>query len=225
MFNRVHQSGHNGYSERHWVNRLLLYFTSDMMLGQSSSWWLYRHNTIHHRHTNMPGKEPKIFYLPRVGPYVYFFLIPFTGVFWSVYHSYKYLKSFGETILYSCLLGLGILAQWALFYPILGVWWSFVMVYVVRSVWSPVFMQIAVLNHIALDNPKTQPSWLDHQSSTTRNLKKNWFLSSLGGIGFVDGHVEHHLFPSLSNSMLKEVKPIIKSHLEGEGYQYVEESY
>lgn len=94
-----------------------------------------------------------------------------------------------------------------------------------RSLFAPLFVHLAVFNHIDLENPKTKLPWIKHQTNTTRNLKRNWFLSGLGGSAFVECHVEHHLFPKLSNRMLLKIRPIVNKYLLKEGYAYFEETY
>lgn len=47
----------------------------------------------------------------------------------------------------------------------------------------------------------------------------------MGGNAFIECHIEHHLFPKLSNRMLAKIRPIVVQHLKDEGYQYIEETY
>jgi len=57
-FNIQHDGGHEAYSSRRFVNRLMA-FTLDLM-GASSYVWARKHNVIHHTHTNVAGHDDDI---------------------------------------------------------------------------------------------------------------------------------------------------------------------
>ena len=94
-----------------------------------------------------------------------------------------------------------------------------------RSLFSPIFMHLAVFNHIGLDNPPQLLPWLPRQDATTRNIKPSWLLNGMGGNAFLECHLEHHLFPSLSNHLLAKIRPTVRAFLTEKGYQYREETY
>jgi linoleoyl-CoA desaturase len=57
-FNVQHDGGHNAYSRRTWVNKIMA-FTMDMV-GGSSFVWNRKHNAIHHTFTNICGVDDDI---------------------------------------------------------------------------------------------------------------------------------------------------------------------
>lgn len=57
-FNVQHDGGHQAYSDRRWVNRLMA-LTLDL-LGGSSYLWARKHNAIHHSFTNITGADDDI---------------------------------------------------------------------------------------------------------------------------------------------------------------------
>lgn len=57
-FNIQHDGGHNGYSDRPWVNRLAA-MTMDM-LGASSYIWRQQHNVVHHSYANIHEHDADI---------------------------------------------------------------------------------------------------------------------------------------------------------------------
>jgi linoleoyl-CoA desaturase len=61
-FNIQHEGGHQGYSERRWVNRLAA-FTMDM-IGSSSYRWHWKHAVIHHRYVNITGYDGDMYMGP-----------------------------------------------------------------------------------------------------------------------------------------------------------------
>jgi linoleoyl-CoA desaturase len=57
-FNIQHDGGHQAYSERDWINRLMA--RSLDLLGGSSYFWARKHNVMHHSHTNITGHDDDI---------------------------------------------------------------------------------------------------------------------------------------------------------------------
>ncbi len=54
-FNIQHDAGHQAYSDRRWVNKLMA-MTLDL-LGGSSYVWARKHNSIHHTYSNISGHD------------------------------------------------------------------------------------------------------------------------------------------------------------------------
>jgi linoleoyl-CoA desaturase len=57
-FNIMHDGGHQAYSERRWVNRLMA-MTLDLV-GGSSYIWQWKHARFHHTYTNIAGHDSDI---------------------------------------------------------------------------------------------------------------------------------------------------------------------
>lgn len=57
-FNIQHDAGHQAYSNRRWINKLMA-MTLDLM-GGSSYIWARKHNSIHHSYTNVAGHDDDI---------------------------------------------------------------------------------------------------------------------------------------------------------------------
>jgi linoleoyl-CoA desaturase len=68
-FNIQHDGGHQAYSKRPWINRLMAR-TLDLM-GGSSYFWARKHNTIHHNYANITGHDDDINlgFLGRMSPH------------------------------------------------------------------------------------------------------------------------------------------------------------
>src|SRR5262249_25450649 len=68
-FNVQHDGGHQAYSDRPWVNKLMA-LTLDLM-GGSSYVWACKHNSIHHTYTNVTGHDDDINlgWLGRLSPH------------------------------------------------------------------------------------------------------------------------------------------------------------
>ena len=222
----THESSHLAFSESKKVNRLMCYFFSDFWCAQSSEWWYNRHVQVHHVFPNVPSVEKKQFYFPWLHKYLYFFVTPYLVLFWLILNSVLYLrKRPGAFVLYAGLALAGLVGHWYLFALFIGPYWAILAVFVMRSGFAPLFLHLSVFNHLGLENPKVRLPWLPHQTNTTRNLKTHWILTGMGGNALVDCHIEHHLFPALSNSILGKIRPIIMKYLKREGYNYHEETY
>ena len=57
-FNIQHDGGHQAYSDRRWVNKLMA-LTLDL-LGGSSYVWARKHNSVHHTYSNITGHDDDI---------------------------------------------------------------------------------------------------------------------------------------------------------------------
>ena len=167
-----------------------------------------------------------VFYYPGVNKYVYFFIVPYLVIFWLILNSVKFLwGKWGKLFFYLIVMMLGWVFYITLFSLVVSIEYAVLATFLMRTIFAPVFMHLAIFNHIGLDEPKKRLSWIPHQTKTTRNLKGNWFLKGIGGNAFVECHLEHHLFPNISNKMLAKIRPIVKRYLERKGYMYTDEGY
>jgi len=222
----THETRHNSFAKTKGANRVWAYFFSDFWGGQSNIWWHRRHVLDHHNNCNIRGLEGVEFFFPGIDRYTYFFILPFLVVIWLGGHSAFFLrKKSMELALFLAAYSAGWAFHIGLFMLVLPIGYAVLATFIMRSLFAPVFMQIAVFNHIGLENPKSLLAWIKHQSITTRNLKPNWFLDGIGGNAFIECHLEHHLFPSLSNHMLSRIRPIVVEHLKKDGYPYYDVGY
>lgn len=222
----THETKHNSFTKSNRINTILGYFFSDFWAGQSSQWWHYRHVQKHHIHTNVPSKEEESFYYPWIHAVAYFFVLPYFVGGWLFVRSVIHLRSKPkDLLLFLVLQTLGYAFFIALLAFTFPLWQAVILVLVLRALFAPVFLHLAIFNHIGLEHFEEQPAWLPHQTITTRNVKDNWFLAGIGGNSLVHCHIEHHLFPSLSCHMLKKVRPIVKTFLANHNYNYHEDGY
>lgn len=223
----THESRHNAYVRSAKKNKILGFFFGDFWSGESSEWWYAHHVQDHHVYTNIYGKDEDYFMFPWVNRYLYLFILPYFVVPTLFVGSVKYLWPRKIALLrFLVLYFAGYAFQTALVYLAIGhVGWSLLAVLLIRSLFSPVFMHLALFNHIGLEKFEKKFSWLPHQSKTTRNVKPNWFLVGMGGNAFVHRHIEHHLFPSLPNRMLSKINPLVQEAMKKEGYTYIENTY
>ncbi len=222
----IHETGHRAFVKWPLLNKILGYFFADFWTGKSSLWFHYHHCQEHHTYTNVPQKEEQFIYYPWMNAYVYFFGLPYLILFWFFYRSIKFLwEKWLQLAIYLVLAIAGYALNIYLFSLFVPLGWAIFWTFAMRLLFVPVFLQLTIFNHIDLDLLDKLEPWLPHQSKTTRNIKKTWFFSWIGGNSLVDCHIEHHIFPALSQAMLAKVHPIIEKYLQREGYKYVEDNY
>ena len=127
--------------------------------------------------------------------------------------------------LFLLIASIGWLFHIALFHLLLPLPLAIFCAYILRTLFAPLFVHLAVFNHVGLPTPETRMDWFTHQLTTTRNIQKNWFVTSLGGNAFVECHTEHHLFPNISNHLLNKIRPLIETYAKKYNYPYFEDSY
>ncbi len=223
----THETRHGCFRASDKANRLWAYFFSDFWAGQSNKWWHRRHVVVHHTQTNVPSKEPSLFYYPWIQPFIYFFIAPFFVNVWLFTNSVKYLwVNKMDLTKYLLVQALGWMFHIAIFAFFIPLPWAVVCTILMRAGFAPTFMHIAVFNHIGLPELDRKPTaWLPHQTVTTRNLHKNILLDIIGGNAFIECHVEHHLFPNASNYLLAKIRPTVRAFLKEHHYDYIEEGY
>ncbi|XP_060749181.1 fatty acid desaturase 6-like isoform X2 [Tachysurus vachellii] len=70
-----------------------------------------------------------------------------------------------------------------------------------------------------------RPKRIYQMSHGVLNLSRNPLLDWTFGHSLINCHVEHHLFPSLSDNMCLKVKPIVSQFLKMKALPYQEEDY
>lgn len=222
----MHESRHDALSSSHTVNRFWGYIFGDFWSGESNVWWYDHHVRDHHVYTNIKNHDEPYFSVPWVNNYVYFWVLPFFAVPFLFGMSMKYLwGKWRELTLYLVLFIAGYAFQTFLFSLVFPLSQAIILTLVARSLFTPIFLHLALFNHIALPSFEKRPAWLPHQVVTTRNVAYHWFLAGLGGNAFVHRHIEHHLFPSLPNNILEKISPLVQETCKKYGYVYIEQSY
>ncbi|GAA6079246.1 fatty acid desaturase 6 isoform X1 [Tachysurus ichikawai] len=74
-------------------------------------------------------------------------------------------------------------------------------------------------------SPSRRPKRIYQMSHGVLNLSRNPLLDWTFGHSLINCHVEHHLFPSLSDNMCLKVKPIVSQFLKAKALPYQEEDY
>ena len=205
-------------------NQKINVFLSNVIHSQfmSNKEWKYQHNYLHHNFTNTDKdcdfkrasndllrhdyKHPHHFY--NSFQYLYWFpLFLFAGIALGPLRSLKY-KRWN--------------ALWALFFWYFIGFKNVVMLYAFNGL---VFSFIAQLSHIQHEciqiNKEKKNDFLYNQVSSAINYRTDNPISRY--ICFsLDIQIEHHLFPNIPHSSLRQIQPIVKSYCDKNGIPYVE---
>ncbi|MBI4144287.1 fatty acid desaturase [Candidatus Woesearchaeota archaeon] len=173
----IHSSGHNSLVRSFLANRVLCYFFADLWAGLSSEWWIKRHST-HHQRTGIPAEFRK---LPAL---LVFLLSPFAAVAYVFVQS---VRNSRKQIIFLLLFVAGFLLQLALFLPAVELHWAFIAVIIMRSLFAPVVLYVALHNH---DDSR---------------IYFDSFLTFFGGNDFLRYHKEHHRRPCVPASLLPKI--------------------
>ncbi|XP_048745526.2 fatty acid desaturase 6-like [Ostrea edulis] len=227
----AHASVHNSLCEFRAVNRILGFFFGDFLSSFSSDVGYDIHIRVHHPHTNIIGlgdsSSWKMSFLPALF-YMYFapLLLPLMSVPVSLKELWGQWKKMAR---YVILMLMGYFVNVALLMKISG--FSFtgalLCILVSRGLLSIPYIHVNVFQHIGLPmySRDHRPKKIYLMSTGVLNLPRNPILDFTFGHAIISAHVEHHLFPHMSDNMCLMIKPIVSRFLKKNGLPYNEDSY
>ena len=228
----AHTSSH-GFFPRESINRAFEAFCTTFFGGYSSDLGRELHIQMHHPHTNIIGLGdssawkvplapclPYMFFLPFIFPVltpVVAFAQAFEGRRWGII--VKHLVVFIAGVVCNLYL-LQVVSG-------LGLKGALACLFVYRGVLAVPFIHVNIFQHIGLPmySKEHRPARLYQMSTGVLNLERNIFLDFVMGHSLINCHVEHHLFPKLSDSMCLKIKPLVKDFLVSNNLPYNEDSY
>ena len=215
------------------VNRVCARICVDFIGGFSTKVASGIHVKIHHPHTNIIGLgDSSTWKAPAVPRYPYLFLLPLTlPVLTPLVSLMQIIESrdWRELATFSLLGGSGMaLHCWMMVHfaqcSIAG---SIVYLILYRAVLGIPYIHINIFQHIGMTmfSPKDRPVRIYQMASGCLNLTSSLFLDATFGHSLVSCHVEHHLFPRLSDNMCLKVKPLVRRYLLENNLPYHEDDY
>lgn len=96
-----------------------------------------------------------------------------------------------------------------------------------RAVTAHSYIHVNIFQHIGLPmyELKSRPVKLYQMSTGVLNLERNVLLDYIMGHTLVYCHIEHHLFPMLSDYMVLKIRPLVKQFMLDNGLPYHERPY
>ena len=212
-------------------NRFWTVFFVEFIGSFSSDAAMDIHIKSHHPHTNIIGLgDSSTFRMPMLPCIPYMFiaplcvpmLTPFVGVFSLLDKPPRLIR-----MVVIVMLGLTLNVYFLMTISGLSLWQAVVCIFVSRSVLGIPYIHINIFQHIGLPmySRDSRPKRIYQMSTSVLNLPRNVFLDRSFGHGIISCHVEHHLFPRLSDNMCLKIKPIVSAFLKSNGLPYNEKTY
>jgi fatty acid desaturase len=239
----VHDAGHQEIFNGPAGNEVLGLLHSNLLLGFSYSWWLWKHNH-HHFSPNHVKADPDVDLIPfaftkdqadgkhglaRLSvKYQHFSFFPLSllEAFVLKYDSIRYLmrNKVAHPVIEVSFLILHACWYLGLLYFLLG--WPRVILFVIahQAFLGLYLTLIFAPNHqgMPLLEGNTAVNFLREQVLTSRNIKR------IPGIDYCTGglscQIEHHLFPTMPTNKLRKVQEIVRSYCRSHGVPYHETS-
>ena len=202
--------------------------------GQFSEELVYDiHIKNHHPHTNIIGRgDSSTWKAPFVPSYMYMFVTP-----WMIPALIPVVSLLGLAqkrslfglVSYICVAGSGFATAIVLLMNVssFSLGGALLCTYIARGMWSVPYLHINIFQHIglAMYSEKSRPIRIYQMATGCLNLPKNPLLSYAFGHSVVSCHVEHHLFPKLSDNMCLKIKPVVSKFFKEHDLPYQEDSY
>ena len=228
----AHAAIHNALacSSPFW-NRLLSIFFVEIWGGFTEEGSYEAHIQLHHPYTNVIGLgDSSSWRAPFLGRNTYLFFAPlFMQLFypviglnmlagrWRSQARFLFVTLFGH-VMHICLF------RYVAGLSVLG---AILCNFTVRAVFSIPYIHVNIFQHIGLPmyDVRKRPKRLYQLASAALNLPRNPLLDYSFGHSIISCHVEHHLFPRLSDNMCLRIKPVVSSYLKSNGLPYNEATY
>jgi fatty acid desaturase len=234
-----HDVLHLQYFKSKKLSMWLSYPFSTIILCNSPSWWIWKHNVNHHNWCNVPEKDEDILALdgtfipnkkgnkPFLKKYKH---LVFWGALFFMYpafiaKSFSYVihwKKYGEFAL--------MLLHWVviwgpIFYilPLYSAISVLITLYLVLSLWLSLGF---ITNHLGCEvfdlEESEKLSWMELQMRTSRSLKGGKFIHWF--YGGLNTQIEHHLFPNAPRFNLLKIQEMTRTFAKRHQIKYFETS-
>ena len=227
----AHASSHHAFCATKKWNDVFGTFFSDLCGAFTYFGAKEAHVNVHHPHTNVIGLgDSSVWKAPSLGRDIYLFVAPFCLPFIAPLFSVKLIWGRWKLmIMNTFLVLLGFLGQFTCFRIVSGlsILWSFACLVITRSMFYCPYIHVNIFQHIGLSmyHPEHRPKRLRLMATGVLNLERNLFLDHFFGHSLINCHVEHHLFPQLSDNMCMKIKPTVRKYLEDNELPYMEDGY
>lgn len=228
----AHAAVHNALagSSRLW-NRLLTIFFVEIWGGFTEEGTYEAHIQLHHPYTNVIGLgDSSSWRAPFLGRNTYLFIAPlFMHFLYPVIGLNMLAGRWWSKARFLCVILAGYVMHVCLFHYVAGlsILRAILCNISVRSVFSIPYIHVNIFQHIGLPmyDVRKRPKRLYQLASAALNLPRNPLLDYSFGHSIISCHVEHHLFPRLSDNMCLKIKPVVSSYLKNNGLPYNEATY
>ena len=228
----AHAAVHNALAgSSHFWNHILSVFFIAIWGGFTEVGSHEAHIGLHHPYTNVIGLgDSSSWRAPFLDRNMYLFIAPlFLQLFYPVIGLNMLAGRWRSQVRFVSIILLGHVMHFCLFryaagMSILG---SILCNATVRCLFSIPYIHVNIFQHIGLPmyDVRKRPKRLYQLASAALNLPRNPLLDYTFGHSIISCHVEHHLFPRLSDNMCLKIKPVVSDYLKKHGLPYNEETY
>ncbi|XP_061472087.1 fatty acid desaturase 6 [Rhineura floridana] len=228
-----HLASHNVLVESKSWGKLWAIFFIEVCSAFTAEQGSYNHVKIHHGYTNVIGLgDSSTWKLPFLNRFVYMFIAPIAVPIITPLVAIGLLKEveLKTAIRTLCCMFIGLYSHYWLLLNVSGfqsMWSALSCMLVTRSLLAHPYIHVNIFQHIGLPmfSADKKPKRIYMMSSGVLNLSQNLLLDWSFGHSLISCHVEHHLFPTLSDNMCLKVKPIVSWYLKEKKLTYNEDSY
>nr|AZW33617.1 fatty acid desaturase 6 [Trachinotus ovatus] len=229
----THLASHGALSESQAWGKFWAVFFIEVCGSFSARAGVQGHIKMHHAHTNVIGLGDssvwKVPFLPRT---VYLFLAPLAVPIITPLVALAHLKGHSSAHIVRTILmvTLGLYSQYWLLIHVSGFkspLSTLLCMLICRAMFSVPYIHVNIFQHIGLPmfSPTRRPKRIYQMTHGVLNLPRNPVLDWTFGHSLINCHVEHHLFPFLSDNMCLKVKPVVSKYLTEKQLPYQEDSY
>lgn len=229
----THLASHGALSESQTWAKFWAVFFIEICGSFSAQAGIQGHIKMHHAHTNVIGLGDssvwKVPFLPRT---VYLFMAPLTVPVITPLVALAHLRGHSLLLVLRTVLlvTLGLYSQYWLLIHVSGfqsLLSTLLCMLVCRAMFSVPYIHVNIFQHIGMDmfSPTRRPKRIHQMTHGVLNLPRNLLLDWMFGHSLINCHVEHHLFPFLSDHMCLKVKPVVSQFLKEKKLPYHEDAY
>uniref|UniRef100_A0A8C2UF26 Fatty acid desaturase 6 n=1 Tax=Coturnix japonica TaxID=93934 RepID=A0A8C2UF26_COTJA len=226
-----HLASHNALTKsKSWGKMWAVFFIEVTFTAEQAS---YNHVKLHHGYTNVIGLgDSSTWKLPFLNRYIYMFIMPLAVPIITPLVALDLLRNveMRAALRTVCIMLLGLCCHYCLLRHVSGFqspWSALLCMLLTRSLLAHPYIHVNIFQHIGLPMfaADRKPKRIQQMSLGVLNLPRNALLDWCFGHSLISCHVEHHLFPSLSDNMCLKIKPIVSQYLKEKQLPYNEDTY
>uniref|UniRef100_A0A452TRL3 Fatty acid desaturase 6 n=1 Tax=Ursus maritimus TaxID=29073 RepID=A0A452TRL3_URSMA len=228
-----HLATHGALTESKGWSKVWELFFVEVCSAFSAEYAHYGHVKLHHGYTNVLGLgDSSTWRLPCLNRFVYMFLAPLSIPVITPLVAVERLRraELRSAVRTLGLISLGLYAHYWLLRSVSGFrspGSALLCMLTTRSLLAHPYLHVNIFQHIGLPmfSRDKKPRRIHMMSLGVLNLPRLPLLDWAFGHSLISCHVEHHLFPRLSDNMCLKVKPVVSGFLHEKQLPYNEDSY
>ncbi|XP_067860512.1 fatty acid desaturase 6 [Heptranchias perlo] len=228
-----HLASHSSLSESKFWNKFWAVVFMEVCGSFTAEKGTFQHVKLHHAYTNVIGLgDSSIWKAPFVPRYIYLFILPLAVPVLTPIVAIGLMRDLPVMTVIRTL-SMITLGMWAHCWLLISVSGfqsplsAFLCMLLYKAIFSIPYIHVNIFQHIglAMFSPTKKPKRIYQMAHGVLNLPRNVLLDWFFGHSLINCHVEHHLFPTLSDHMCLKVKPIVLKYFKQHDIPYNEDTY